>query len=99
MPLDETCTEVTVVNAGSPALRMVPRQKFDGNFGVLTALDLQTGQRIWTERTRATQTSAVLATAGGLVFNADLDRWFRANDAKNGKERWRKKVADEKMLQ
>ena len=31
----------------------------------------------------------VLATAGDLVFNGEANGWFKAYDAKNGKELWK----------
>lgn len=52
------------------------------------ALDLQTMELAWDIRTRVPQSSAVLTTAGGLVFSATPDRYFRAFDDRDGKVLW-----------
>jgi alcohol dehydrogenase (cytochrome c) len=60
----------------------------DGNFGRLMALNLKTHEILWTHRQRMPLASAVLATAGGLVFVADVDRNFYAYDEANGTILW-----------
>jgi alcohol dehydrogenase (cytochrome c) len=40
------------------------------------------------QRRRAMESSAMLATAGDIVFEGSRDRWFRASDAKTGKVLW-----------
>ena len=52
------------------------------------ALDLNTQKFVWDIRTRVPQSSAVLTTAGGLVFSATPDRYFRAFDDRDGKVLW-----------
>ena len=52
------------------------------------ALDLNTQKLVWDIRTRVPQSSALLATAGGLVFSATPDRYFRAFDDEGGKVLW-----------
>ena len=52
------------------------------------ALDLNTQKFVWDIRTRVPQSSALLATAGGLVFSATPDRYFRAFDDEDGKVLW-----------
>jgi alcohol dehydrogenase (cytochrome c) len=52
------------------------------------ALDLTTQKLAWDIRTRVPQSSAQLTTAGGLVFSATPDRYFRAFDDKDGKVLW-----------
>ncbi len=39
-------------------------------------------------------TSAVLDTAGGLVFAGDADRWFRAYDDATGQVLWEMRLND-----
>jgi alcohol dehydrogenase (cytochrome c) len=89
-PLDEICT-TDVRNLISA---MIARPGSGGKLGRLAAMDVQTGKILWTERARPIQTSALLATAGGVVFNSNVDRWFRANDSKTGAELWKTRLQD-----
>jgi alcohol dehydrogenase (cytochrome c) len=52
------------------------------------ALDINTQKLVWDIRTRVPQSSATLTTAGGLVFSATPDRYFRAFDDRDGKVLW-----------
>ena len=52
------------------------------------ALDLNSLKFAWDIRTRIPQSSAVLTTAGGLVFSATPDGYFRAFDDRDGKVLW-----------
>jgi alcohol dehydrogenase (cytochrome c) len=56
------------------------------------ALDLNTQKFAWDIRTRVPQSSATLTTAGGLVFSATPDRYFRAFDDRDGKVFWESPV-------
>jgi alcohol dehydrogenase (cytochrome c) len=56
--------------------------------GRFLALDLNTQKLVWDIRSRLPQSSGVLATAGGLVFSATPDRYFRAFDDSDGKVLW-----------
>ena len=67
---------------------MLPRQDNDGKFSRLTAVNLQTGKVTWMRRQRAPLASAMLGTAGGIVFTGDRDRYFRALDDATGKVLW-----------
>ncbi|TAL04755.1 MAG: alcohol dehydrogenase [Rhodospirillaceae bacterium] len=60
----------------------------DGNFGRLAALDLVSRKIRWVNRQRAQQSSAILATGGGLVFEGSRDRMFRAHDSATGETLW-----------
>ena len=101
VPLNEACMDVfPVPGGGAGALSsgvnwgIRPRPDSDGNFGRLQAIDLATGENVWVVRQRAPQTSGVLATAGGLVFAAALDRNFSAYDAANGRLLWQTRLND-----
>ena len=52
------------------------------------ALGLTTMEFAWDIKSRVPQSSAVLTTAGGLVFSATPDRYFRAFDDRDGKLLW-----------
>jgi alcohol dehydrogenase (cytochrome c) len=62
----------------------------DGQYpvGQITAVDVATGNTVWQYQQRAYNYSAVLATAGGLVFNGDGARYFFALDIETGKKVW-----------
>ena len=66
----------------------------DGNIGRMDAVNWATGQKIWSVRQRAPITSAVVATAGGVIFAGDGDRWFRAYDKANGNVLWKVRLND-----
>ena len=97
VPLAESCMNHTFtpgsaadIAAGGVDTRMEQRVRpdTDGKFGRLQAINLQTGKVLWTDRERASPSSAVLATAGGLVFNGNHDRKFRAYDDQSGAILW-----------
>lgn len=52
------------------------------------ALGLTTLEFAWDIKTRVPQSSAALTTAGGLLFSATPDRYFRALDDRTGKVLW-----------
>jgi alcohol dehydrogenase (cytochrome c) len=68
---------------------MRPRPQNNGLFGGVQAINLHTGETVWKKMRRAPNSSAILATAGGLVFNGARDRYFRAYDQDDGEELWR----------
>lgn len=66
--------------------RRVPNS--DGSHGWLAAIDLSTSKVAWINKRRAPQSSAVLTTAGGLLFEGGRDRAFRALDTRSGDTLW-----------
>ncbi len=64
------------------------RPDSDGNYGGVSAIDLNTNRPAWSRRVRASATSAVLATGGGVLFEGDRDRNFRALDSATGEPLW-----------
>jgi alcohol dehydrogenase (cytochrome c) len=65
----------------------------DGKFGRIAALDLQRRRILWTDRQRMPIASSALATAGGLLFEGDVDRYFSAYDQATGKLLWRTRLS------
>ena len=63
-----------------------------GNLGELAAIDAATGRILWVTRQRAPFNSAVLTTAGGLVFVGDWNRYISAYDASSGKLLWQNRL-------
>lgn len=94
VPLIDTCMEMKFVpnnpksNWNEWDYAEKTRPGGEGKFGRVTALNLGARQVVWTNRRRAPQVSAVLATAGGLVFEGSSDRRLRALDEKSGATLW-----------
>ncbi len=90
VPMFESCMEF-VWKPGEDwdiQYTVTPRPDSDGKFGRVAALNLENGEIVWQRRRRASQASAILATAGGLVFEGSRDRWFRASDSATGEPLW-----------
>jgi alcohol dehydrogenase (cytochrome c) len=81
---------------GSPyteeSMKLYPEPGSDG-FGEVQAIDVATGARKWSYRTKLPWTDGTLATAGGLVFSGGADQWFVAFDAATGTPLWRDKLS------
>ena len=63
-----------------------------GSLGEFQALDIRTGKTVWRHRTASPSNTAALATAGGLVFGGDWDRYMYAYDAATGKILWQTRL-------
>jgi alcohol dehydrogenase (cytochrome c) len=63
-----------------------------GNRGEFIAWDPVTGTKKWGIKERWAAWSGALSTAGDVVFYGTMDGWFKAVDAKEGKELWKFKV-------
>jgi lanthanide-dependent methanol dehydrogenase len=61
----------------------------DGLYGGLAAFNPFTNKVNWYNKEKYLTTSGVLATAGDLVFYSAGERWFKALNAKDGKELWK----------
>lgn len=84
--------EKTAAGAMDIDLLLKPAPGGDGKFGRVQAIDLKTGKTIWTQRRRAAQTSATVATAGGVLFEGGIDRFFRALDSSTGATLWQTRL-------
>ena len=73
---------------GSARIAQVPAPNSNGQIGQFVAMDLATGEPLWTHRQRAGIAGSVLTTGGGLVFVTDDARRFRAFDASTGDILW-----------
>ena len=68
------------------AFKVIPSE---AQWGRLVAVNIDTGKVAWGVKTPQPLMGGVLATAGGLVFNGEGNGWFKAFDAKTGKELWK----------
>jgi alcohol dehydrogenase (cytochrome c) len=102
IPLVETCMKFSrrtrtaaETAAGGSDLGWVvqARPDSDGNIGRVQAYDLVNKKTVWTMRQRPTESAALLATAGGVLFEGSRDRWFRALDQATGKVLWQTRLA------
>ncbi len=83
VPTDSAGFLTTGVN-----IQYAPRPGSDGNYGVLQALDMETGKVAWETRRRQTPDMGILTTAGGVLFTGWMDRQFVAYDQATGRELW-----------
>jgi len=101
IPLVESCMDLTPVTDGSRGFLSTgvnftvrPRPDSDGKYGRVEAVNMLTHEVVWTERHRAPVSSGALDTAGGVIFNGSIDRFFRAYDDQTGKLLWETRLSD-----
>jgi alcohol dehydrogenase (cytochrome c) len=68
------------------AFKTIPAEEQSGR---LVAVNMDTGKIAWSVKTPQPLIGGVLATAGDVVFNGEANGWFKAFDAKTGKELWK----------
>src|SRR5438094_494978 len=75
---------------GSAFVR-VPDEKgrYPGEYGLVSAIDLNTGRIAWQQKTELPMMGGATATAGGLVFTGEGNGWVKAYDAKTGAVLWK----------
>jgi len=63
-----------------------------GNRGVFMAWDPVARRKVWSVDEKFPAWSGALVTAGDVVFYGTMDGWFKALDARTGKELWKLKT-------
>ena len=64
----------------------------DGKLGRLASWDVKTMEQRWSVTQRAMFLTGALTTGGGLAFIGDVDRYFSAFDARDGKLLWQTRL-------
>ncbi len=75
----------------SAATRYNPKSP-PGVTGRIDAINLQTNKMAWSVDSRVNMASSALATAGGLLFVGDQERYFRAYDSATGAVLWQTRL-------
>jgi alcohol dehydrogenase (cytochrome c) len=83
----------SILSTGA-ALDPVPLPGRDGEFGRLQAVNMETRELLWDLREMAPPTTAIVATAGEVIFSGTLDHRFKAIDARNGSILWETNISD-----
>jgi PQQ-dependent dehydrogenase (methanol/ethanol family) len=68
------------------AFKTIPSEE---QWGQLVAVNLDTGKIAWKHKTPQPLIGGVLTTAGDIVFNGEANGWYKAYDARTGKELWK----------
>lgn len=101
IPLSQSCVdmkaeEIEFKEGGGGAAvsrRWFPMEGKEDKVGKLAAFDVDTLQEKWSVEQTASFMTAMLSTAGNVLFAGDMDRRFRAFDVRTGEILWETRLA------
>lgn len=75
-----------------PSIMREPFIRWDPawGYGVVRALNPQTGEKVWDYKMRDVSDAGILTTAGDVLFSGNREGYFFVLDARTGKELWKK---------
>jgi lanthanide-dependent methanol dehydrogenase len=90
LSMDYEATEANYI-AGTPYVGVNEKMYAgpEGNRGELCAWDPVAAKKTWAVKEDLPVWSGVLATAGDVLFYGTMDGWFKAVNARDGKELWK----------
>jgi len=90
---DEEVSKVSYIE-GTPYVgaKVAMKAGPGGYRGAFTAYDPVHAKIVWSDHENFPVWSGALVTAGGIAFYGTMDRWFKAVDAKTGKELWKMRL-------
>ena len=94
LPVQNLCMDLEGIDAEYKRGQFYLGVNFDlgkvgNNPAGMIAWDPVKQQRVWLSKEELIYTGGALSTAGGLVFHGNIKGWFKALDAKTGKELWK----------
>lgn len=90
-PRDNEPTALDVYNVDSEYV-LPPDET---NVGRIDAIDISTGETVWSYEQPAANYAPIMATAGNLIFSGGGDRYLKALDAESGELLWRTRLASD----
>ena len=100
LPLSEICmmfgptSDTRTLLSTGVAIVPQPMANSDGKFGRVQAINIETGDMMWSYREIVPPVSAALSTAGGVLFVGTLDNRFVALNDTNGNILWEDDLGD-----
>jgi PQQ-dependent dehydrogenase (methanol/ethanol family) len=99
IPHQNVCMDVETAEpnylAGTPyvGMNVVMRAGAGGHRGEFDAWDPVANRKVWSIKEKYPVWSGALVTAGDVAFYGTMEGWFKAVDARSGRELWRFKTA------
>lgn len=89
--------EIAKNNDTFPGTKILPTPKNIDSTGNITAIDVNTGKKVYQIKTDDPMRGGLTSTASGLAFYGELDGTVNALDIKNGKVIWNMKSGGEQI--